>query len=152
MEVILRVRERGASPADFGGECFMPPLKAFMDDTTILCSKNNDTRRMLVRLDALMKWSRMFQAEEVSKPDHKKNASIRDQHLNCGIYKSQKKRFTRIWLGVQSGLRDVLPQSATKTPTEVNRRRVQLRKSETNDNVRRFRRPNNDIHSATTRN
>ncbi|GFO10056.1 reverse transcriptase [Plakobranchus ocellatus] len=59
MEVILRAAEGDASPADLGGGCFMPPLKAFMDDTTILCSKENETRRMLVRLDALMKWSRM---------------------------------------------------------------------------------------------
>ncbi|GFO38531.1 reverse transcriptase [Plakobranchus ocellatus] len=37
----------------------MSPLKAFMDDTTILCSKENETRRKLVRLDALLKGSRM---------------------------------------------------------------------------------------------
>ncbi|GFN90146.1 reverse transcriptase [Plakobranchus ocellatus] len=52
MEVILRA-------ADLGGGCYMPPLMAFMDDTTILCSKENETRRMLVWPDALMKWSRM---------------------------------------------------------------------------------------------
>ncbi|GFN98475.1 hypothetical protein PoB_002498100 [Plakobranchus ocellatus] len=38
-----------ASPADFGRGCYMPTLKAFMDDTMILCSKENETRRMLVR-------------------------------------------------------------------------------------------------------
>ncbi|GFN80555.1 reverse transcriptase [Plakobranchus ocellatus] len=59
MEVILRAVEGGESSADLGGGCYMPSLKAFMDDTTILCSKENETHRMLVRLDALMNWSRM---------------------------------------------------------------------------------------------
>ncbi|GFO35031.1 reverse transcriptase [Plakobranchus ocellatus] len=72
MEVILRAAEGSASPADLGGVCYMPPVKAFIDDTTILCSKENKTRRMLDRLDALMNWSRMsFQAEEVPKTVHK---------------------------------------------------------------------------------
>ncbi|GFN98103.1 reverse transcriptase [Plakobranchus ocellatus] len=59
MEVLLKAAERSASPAEFGGECYIPSLKAFIDDTTILCSKEDETRRMLVRLDALMNWSRM---------------------------------------------------------------------------------------------
>ncbi|GFN92530.1 reverse transcriptase [Plakobranchus ocellatus] len=33
--------------------------KAFMHDTSIMCSRENDTRRMLVRLDALMNLSGM---------------------------------------------------------------------------------------------
>ncbi|GFN89040.1 reverse transcriptase [Plakobranchus ocellatus] len=58
MEVILRAAERSASPADHGGGCYMPPLKAFMDDTMILCLRENKIRRMLVWLvDALMNWS-----------------------------------------------------------------------------------------------
>ncbi|GFO26787.1 reverse transcriptase [Plakobranchus ocellatus] len=41
MKVILRAAGGSASPEDLGGGCYMPPLKAFMDDTTILCSKAN---------------------------------------------------------------------------------------------------------------
>ncbi|KAK3755810.1 hypothetical protein RRG08_010413 [Elysia crispata] len=37
----------------------MPPLKAFMDDATIICSKEDETRRMLERLDVLMAWCRI---------------------------------------------------------------------------------------------
>ncbi|GFN97770.1 reverse transcriptase [Plakobranchus ocellatus] len=51
--------EGSASPADLGGGRYMPPLKAFMGDATILCSKENETCRLLVRFDALMNWSRV---------------------------------------------------------------------------------------------
>ncbi|GFN82450.1 polyprotein [Plakobranchus ocellatus] len=67
---VMRAAEGSASPADLGGGCYMPPLKAFIDDTTILCSKENETRRMLVRLDELEQ--NKFQAEEVSKRVYKK--------------------------------------------------------------------------------
>ncbi|GFN90661.1 reverse transcriptase [Plakobranchus ocellatus] len=33
-----RAADWGASLVDLGGECYMPPLKAFIDDATILCS------------------------------------------------------------------------------------------------------------------
>ncbi|GFN90762.1 reverse transcriptase [Plakobranchus ocellatus] len=60
MEVIFRAVERGASAANLGGECSMLPLKAIMDDTVILCSKENENHSMLVvQLDPLMDWSKM---------------------------------------------------------------------------------------------
>ncbi|GFO39081.1 reverse transcriptase [Plakobranchus ocellatus] len=59
MEVIFKVEEGSAGPANLGGRCSMPPLKAFMDDTTTICSKEDETRRMLTRLDDLMSWCRM---------------------------------------------------------------------------------------------
>ncbi|GFN92344.1 reverse transcriptase [Plakobranchus ocellatus] len=77
MEVILRAAEKVASPADLGGGCCTPPLKAFMDDTTILCSKENETRRMLVRIDALMNLSR-----KRFKPKNSQNLSIIKGNLN----------------------------------------------------------------------
>ena len=36
-----------------------PPLKAVMDDTTIICSNEDETCRMLKHLDVLMAWCRM---------------------------------------------------------------------------------------------
>ncbi|GFR80356.1 LMBR1 domain containing 1 [Elysia marginata] len=43
----------------------MPPLKASMDDTITMCSTEDETRRMLAHLDALMAWCRLkFQAKE----------------------------------------------------------------------------------------
>ena len=72
MEVILKAAEGSASPADLGGGCQMPPLKAFMDDTTILCSKEEETRLMLKRLDDLMAWCRMS-----FKPKKSRSLSVR---------------------------------------------------------------------------
>ncbi|GFN73755.1 reverse transcriptase [Plakobranchus ocellatus] len=42
---------RQCRPANLGVGCSMPRLKAFMDDTTIICSKEDETRRMLTSLD-----------------------------------------------------------------------------------------------------
>ncbi|GFN95159.1 reverse transcriptase [Plakobranchus ocellatus] len=73
MDVVHRAAEEGASPADLGGGCYiMPPLKAFMDDTTILFSKANETHRMLIRLDALMNLGRMS-----LKPQKSRSLSVR---------------------------------------------------------------------------
>ncbi|GFR87602.1 reverse transcriptase [Elysia marginata] len=59
MEVILISAEGSACSANLGGGCSMPPLKAFMDDTTIICSNEEETRRMLARLETLMAWCGM---------------------------------------------------------------------------------------------
>ncbi|GFS05115.1 reverse transcriptase [Elysia marginata] len=72
MEVILKAAEGSAGPANLGGGCSMPPLKAFMGDTTIICSKEEETRRMLARLDTLMAWCRMK-----FKPKKSRSLSIR---------------------------------------------------------------------------
>ncbi|GFO10260.1 reverse transcriptase [Plakobranchus ocellatus] len=72
MEVLLKAAEGSAGPANLGGGCSMPPLKAFMDDTTSICSKEDETRRMLTRLDDLMSWCRME-----FKPKKSRSLSIR---------------------------------------------------------------------------
>ncbi|GFO32390.1 reverse transcriptase [Plakobranchus ocellatus] len=72
MEVILKAAEGSAGPASLGGGCPMPPLKEFMDDTTIICSKEDKTRRMLTRLDVLMSWCRLE-----FKPKKSRSLSIR---------------------------------------------------------------------------
>ncbi|GFO06764.1 reverse transcriptase [Plakobranchus ocellatus] len=54
LEVILKAAEGRTGHANLGGGCSMPPLKAFMDDTTVICSKEDETRRMLKRLDVLV--------------------------------------------------------------------------------------------------
>ncbi|GFO27567.1 alpha-2-macroglobulin [Plakobranchus ocellatus] len=59
MEVILRTAEGSVGHTNLGGGCSMSLLKAFMDDTTVICSKEDETRRMLTRLDVLMSWCRM---------------------------------------------------------------------------------------------
>ncbi|GFO34064.1 reverse transcriptase [Plakobranchus ocellatus] len=72
MEVILKAAEGSAGLANLSGGCSMPPLKASMDDTTIICSKEDETRRMLTRLDVLMSWYRME-----FKPKNSRSLSIR---------------------------------------------------------------------------
>ncbi|GFO17818.1 reverse transcriptase [Plakobranchus ocellatus] len=72
IEVILKAAEGSAGPANLGGGCSMPLLKAFMDDTTVICSKEDETRRMLTRLDVLMLWCRME-----FKPKKSRRLSIR---------------------------------------------------------------------------
>ncbi|GFO37481.1 reverse transcriptase [Plakobranchus ocellatus] len=72
MEVILKAAEGSAGPANLGGGCSMPPLKTFMEDTAIICSKEDETRRMLTRLDVLMSWRRME-----FKPKKSRSLSIR---------------------------------------------------------------------------
>ncbi|GFN88527.1 reverse transcriptase [Plakobranchus ocellatus] len=72
MEIIFKAAEGSAGPANLGGGCSMPPLKAFMDGTTIICSKEDETRRMLTHLDVLMSWCRME-----FKPKKSRSLSIR---------------------------------------------------------------------------
>ncbi|GFO37345.1 reverse transcriptase [Plakobranchus ocellatus] len=67
MEVTLRAAEGGASPTDLSGGCYMPSLSAFMDDIT-----KTRNRRMLIRLDALLNWSRIN-----SKPKKYQSLAIR---------------------------------------------------------------------------
>ena len=78
MEVILKAAEDSAGPANLGGSCYMPPLKAFMDDTTIICSKEDETRRMLERLDVLMTWCRMK-----FKPKKSRSLSVRKGKIDA---------------------------------------------------------------------
>ena len=78
MEVILKAAEDSAGPANLGGGCYMSPLKAFMDDTTIICSKEDETRRMLERLDVLMAWCRMK-----FKPKKSRSLSVRKGKIDA---------------------------------------------------------------------
>ncbi|GFN94967.1 reverse transcriptase [Plakobranchus ocellatus] len=72
MKVILKAAEGSAGPASLGGGFSMLPLKAFMVGTTIICSKEDETRRMLTLLDDLMSWRRME-----FKPKKSRSLSIR---------------------------------------------------------------------------
>ena len=78
MEVILKAAEDSAGPANLGGGCYMPPLKAFIDDTTIICSKEDETRRMLERRDVLMAWCRMK-----FKPKKSRSLSVRKGKIDA---------------------------------------------------------------------
>ena len=79
MEVILKAAEGSAGPANL-----MPPLKAFMDDTTIICSNDAETRQMLERIDSLMSWCRMN-----FKPKKSRSLSIRNGKIDAATSKYQ---------------------------------------------------------------
>ncbi|GFR79769.1 reverse transcriptase [Elysia marginata] len=87
MEVILQAAEGSAGPANLGGGCSMPPLKAFMDDATIICSKEDETRWMLARLDTLMAWSRMK-----LKPKKSRSLSIRKGKIEEAVVSTVAER------------------------------------------------------------
>ena len=59
MEVLLKAAMSGAGSVDLGNGYQMPPLKAFMDDTTVLSTKEDETRQILKKLDILVASSRM---------------------------------------------------------------------------------------------
>ena len=59
MEVILKAATSNARQTDLGDGYKMPPLKAFMDDTTVISSREDETRHMLERLDDIVASSRM---------------------------------------------------------------------------------------------
>ena len=46
--------EDSAGPANLGGGCYKLNLNAFIDDTTIICSTEDETCRMLERLEVVM--------------------------------------------------------------------------------------------------
>ena len=54
IEVTLKATEDSAGPANLGVVATCPALKAFMHDTTMICSKEDETRRTIERLDVLM--------------------------------------------------------------------------------------------------
>ncbi|KAK3756348.1 hypothetical protein RRG08_038837 [Elysia crispata] len=78
MEVILKAAEDSAGQVNLGGGCYMSPLKAFMDDTTIICSNEDETRRVLERLDVLMAWCKVK-----FKPKKSRSLSVRKGKINA---------------------------------------------------------------------
>ena len=58
MQLLLKAIENNAEIVELG-RLQMPPVKAFMDDTTILSSKESTTRKILSLMDKQMTWCRM---------------------------------------------------------------------------------------------
>ena len=59
MQVLLKATEATAAPVKLGKGSIMPPLKAFMDDTTVMSNNASSMKEILARLDQLIMWSRM---------------------------------------------------------------------------------------------
>lgn len=80
MELILKATNNKADVVELGGGCQMQPVKAFMDDTTILSSKVSSTRKILSLMDDLISWCRMK-----FKPNKSRSLSLRKGKLNKNI-------------------------------------------------------------------
>ena len=63
MQLLLKATENNAEIVELGGGFQMPPVKAFMDDTTIHSSKESTTRKILSLMDKQMIWCRMKSSE-----------------------------------------------------------------------------------------
>ena len=72
MQVILKASEQYASGPQLGDGIGMAPLKAFMDDTTVLTSSAEEAEEMLSRLQELVAWCRM-----AFKPKKSRSLSLR---------------------------------------------------------------------------
>ena len=59
MQLFLKATENNAEIAELGGGFQMPSVKAFMDDTTILSSKEPTTHKILSLMDKQIIWCRM---------------------------------------------------------------------------------------------
>lgn len=59
MQILLKATEASTVMVKLGKGIVMPPLKAFMDDTTVLANKASMASKILKRLEELMVWSRM---------------------------------------------------------------------------------------------
>ncbi|KAK3758623.1 hypothetical protein RRG08_019533 [Elysia crispata] len=78
MKFLLKAAEGSAGPAILGGDCYMLPLKAFMNGATIICSNEGETRRILEHLDVLNAWWRMK-----LKPKKSRSLSIRKGKIDA---------------------------------------------------------------------
>lgn len=81
MQVILKAAESATKGPDLGEGCYMPSLKAFMDDTTILTSEESHARGTLARLDDLISWCRMS-----FKPSKSRSLSIKRGRLKAVVF------------------------------------------------------------------
>src|SRR5215470_9102771 len=77
MQVLLKSSEAETDPVDLGQGVHMPPLKAFMDDTTVITNSRDKEQTVLHRLDYLIKWGRMK-----FKPAKSRSLSLRKEKLN----------------------------------------------------------------------
>lgn len=59
MQVLLKAAEAETELVDLGQSVRMPPLKAFMDDTTVITNSRGNAQAVLNRLDTIMEWGRM---------------------------------------------------------------------------------------------
>ena len=80
MHLLLKATENNAEFVEIGRGFQMPPVKAFMDDTTILSSKEYTTRKILSLMDRLM-----IRCKMKSKPQRSRSLSLRKGKVNQNI-------------------------------------------------------------------
>ena len=83
MQVLLKGAEAYAEPVKLGKGVHVPPLKDFMDDTTVLTNAVAKAQRVLDRLDSLIACSRMK-----FKPTKSRSLSLQRGKLDESTVKS----------------------------------------------------------------
>ena len=85
MDVIARSAERSGRGVTFPGAEELPPIRAFMDDLTILCPNTKAASEILARLEELMDWGRMKFKTRKSRSLVLKRGTLDEFHfLLCG--------------------------------------------------------------------
>ena len=68
MQLLLKATENNADIVELGRGFQMPPVKAFIDDTIILSSKESTTYKVLSLMEKQILWCRMkFKTQKVKK-------------------------------------------------------------------------------------
>ena len=80
MQLLLQATENNTNIVELSGGFQMPPVKAFMDDTTILSSKESTTHRILSLMDKQIIWCRMK-----FKPKKSRSLLLRKGKVNKNI-------------------------------------------------------------------
>ena len=80
MQLLLKATESKSNFVELSRGCQMPPVKAFMDDTTILSSKESTTRKLISFMDDQMIWLRIK-----FKPQKSRSLSLRRGKLNQDV-------------------------------------------------------------------
>ena len=80
MQLLLKVTESKSSFVELGRGCQMPLVKSFMDDMTILSSRESTTQNLISFMDELMIWCRMK-----FKPQKSRSLSLRRGKLNQNV-------------------------------------------------------------------
>src|SRR5215469_5308480 len=69
MQVLLKAVEPSTEDAHLGKGVHMPPLQAFMDDTTILTNRKAKAQSILDGFEQLMSWSCSWKVSSAKKPE-----------------------------------------------------------------------------------
>ncbi len=84
MEVIIRGARDCGSGVEIAPGTVLPPIRAFMDDLTVLTTMLQDAENLLARLDELIEWARMKFKPRKSRSLLLERGKVSDHHFKLG--------------------------------------------------------------------